>query len=258
MNELRADLEHALAALQAASQVLRRHAAAKVPFELKDGWSPVTAADREVDALLREMLPSRGDGWLSEESDDDETRLACGRVWIVDPIDGTRAFIAARPEYSVSIGLCVDGEPVLGAVGNPATGVIVAGGPGLGLVVEGSPQLAFCGPREALRVLASRSERRRGEWVRHEREGVEVLPMGSVAYSLALVAAGAADATWTLQQKHEWDVAAGTALVRAAGGEVWLPSGGAVRWNSRSPRFPSFAASGPGHRPRAEAALAGH
>lgn len=255
MNGLRADLQHALLALHAASLILRRHAVAKVPFELKDGWSPVTAADREVDALLRNLLPGPGDGWLSEESDDDETRLTRGRVWIVDPIDGTRAFVAGRPEYSVSIGLCVDGEPVLGAVGNPATGVIVAGGPGLGVVVEGSPQLAWRGSGGALRVLASRSEQRRGEWAQHEREGVEVLPMGSVAYSLALVAAGAADATWTLQAKHEWDVAAGTALVRAAGGEVWLPSGGPVRWNRRSPRFASFAASGPGHRPRAEAAL---
>ncbi|HEU4420122.1 MAG TPA: 3'(2'),5'-bisphosphate nucleotidase CysQ [Planctomycetota bacterium] len=248
------DLPAVRQALQRACEVLRRHAATDVAFELKDGSSPVTAADREVDALLRETLPGPGDGWLSEESDDDERRLACRRIWIVDPLDGTRSFVSRRPEYAVSIALVVDGVPVLGAVGNPAAGVSVIGGPGLGLEVHGDPALAWPGPADRLRVLASRSEWKRGEWRRFE-PTIQVLPQGSVAYKLALVAAGFADATWTLQPKHEWDVAAGTALVAASGGEVWLPRGGQVSWNQSRPRFRTFAAARPGMRARVEALL---
>jgi myo-inositol-1(or 4)-monophosphatase len=241
-------------ALHRASEVLRRHAKTDVPFELKDGWSPVTAADREIDALLREMLPGPGDGWLSEESDDDERRLSCRRIWIVDPLDGTRSFVSHRPEYAVSIALVVDGVPVLGAVGNPASGVSVVGGPGIGLEVRGDPALAWPEPAAPLRVLASRSEWKRGEWKRLQAV-IAVLPQGSVAYKLALVAAGFADATWTLNPKHEWDVAAGAALVAAAGGEVWLPRGGPVEWNKSRPLFRGFAAARPGLRPRIETLL---
>ena len=242
-------------ALQRAGEVLRRHGANDVPFELKDGSSPVTAADREIDALLRGMLPGPGDGWLSEESEDDARRLACRRIWIVDPLDGTRSFVARRPEYAVSIALVVDGVPVLGAVGNPASGVSVVGGPGLALEVHGDPALAWPEPAASLRVLASRSEWKRGEWTRFQAAAISVLPQGSVAYKLALVAAGFADATWTLNPKHEWDVAAGTALVAAAGGEVWLPRGGPVQWNKSRPLFRGFAAARPGLRPRVESLL---
>lgn len=249
------DLEHAVLALRAAGEILRRRAAEAVSYSVKECGGLVTEADHEVDAMLRARLPQADDGWLSEESEDDRTRLDCRRVWVVDPIDGTRAFIARRPEYSTSIALLVDGEPVLGAIGNSATGVLVYGGPGLGVMVEGTPELAWAGAPGDLRAIASRSELKRGEWQPFERPGTTAVPMGSVAYSLALVAAGAADATWTMYPKHEWDVAAGAALVRAAGGEVWLPRGGHLLWNRRSPRYLSFAACAPGLRERVRAAM---
>ncbi len=248
------DLAHARQALLQAMAVLRRHAATDVPFELKEGNSPVTAADREVDDLLRARLPRSGEGWLSEESDDDAARLSCGRVWVVDPLDGTRSFVAGRPDYSTSIALLQDGEPVLGAIGNPATGVVVVGAVGLGVTTEGDPRLPWPEPRRDLRLLASRSEMKRGEWAPWS-NSCDLLPMGSVAYKLALVAAGFADATWTLLPKHEWDVAAGAALVRAAGGEVWLPRGGHLLWNRARPRFLSFAAAAAGRRVAVESLL---
>lgn len=251
-----ADLEHAHAALREAMVVLSRHALGEVTFELKDGHSPVTAADLEVDALLRARLPRPGEGWLSEETEDDAGRLSCERVWVVDPLDGTRSFVAGRKDYSTSIALLSHGEPVLGAIGNPATGVTVLGGTGLGITVTGDPDLPWPEPRRDLRLLASRSEMKRGEWQPWS-ERCDLLPVGSVAYKLALVAAGHADATWTLSPKHEWDVAAGAALVRAAGGEVWLPRGGHLLWNRSRPRFLSFAAAGPGRRAAVEAMLAG-
>jgi len=239
-----ADLEHIAAALQQAAAVLLRHAAGKVTFTLKDADSPVTAADREVDDLLRRILPRAGDGWLSEESLDDGSRLQCRRVWVVDPLDGTRSFVAGRSDYAVSIALVEDGVAVLGGIGNPPSGVCVLGGPGLGVRTAGSIELAWpVAAGSALRVLCSRSEWRRGEWQRWQQPGLAVLPVGSVAYKLALVAAGAADATWTLQNKHEWDVAAGAALVRAAGGTVWIPGAGAPVFNRQRPLFPAFAAA---------------
>ncbi len=238
------DLGRIRAALRAASTALQRHLGAPIDYTIKQGHGPVTAADHELDALLRTMLPEAGEGWLSEESVDDAARLSCRRVWIVDPIDGTRSFVAGRPEYSISIALVEDGEPVLGGVCNPASGVTVLGGPGAGLMVEGEPKLVFPGrAREgALRVLASRSECRSGEWDAWLTSGdVDVLPISSVAYKLALVAAGFADATWTVWPKSEWDVAAGAALVRSAGGKVWAPGSGALRLNRAAPQFAGFA-----------------
>ncbi|MEO6595693.1 MAG: 3'(2'),5'-bisphosphate nucleotidase CysQ [Planctomycetota bacterium] len=257
MSASREDLQRVRVALQQACELVQKHAAGERPFELKDKGGPVTAADTEVDALLRGILPSPGDGWLSEESEDTPARLGCRRVWIVDPLDGTRAFVARRPEYSVSIALIEDGVPVLGAIGNPAMQVSVIGGAGLGVFVSGEPQLPWPVDDGGLRVLASRSEWKRGEWRGMEAKGCHVLPVGSVAYKLALVAGGFADATWTLQPKHEWDVAAGVALVVAAGGEVWLPRGGHLVWNRARPRFRSFAAARAGQRSRVDVLLRG-
>ena len=254
MSVTAADIERAVSGLGLAAEVLRRHAGGPIHVEMKDGWSPVTAADREVDVLLRSLLPGPGDGWLSEESEDDGQRVHCRRVWVVDPLDGTRAFVARRPDYSVSIALLIDGEPRLGAIGHPATGVTVVGGPGLGVQVHGTPGLPWPVLDERLRVMVSRSEWKGGEWA-HLDGHCQLLPCGSVAWELALVAAGVADATWTLHPKHEWDVAAGAALVAAAGGELWLPRGGHLRWNRSRPRFLSFAAAGAGHRAAAETLL---
>ena len=251
---LSADLQRALDGVQQAFVLLRHHAAEPVEYEHKHGGALVTAADLAVDDLLRTFLPGPGDGWLSEETVDDGPRRDRRRVWVVDPLDGTRAFVARRPEYTVSIALVVDGRPALGVVGNPVTGMIVAGGPTLGLCVEGAATLDWSLGDERPRLLVSRSEWRRGEW-QHLAAHCQLRPLGSVAYELALVAAGAADATWTMHPKHEWDVAAGAALIAAAGGESWLPRGGHLLWNRARPRFLSFAAAGPGQRERLAALL---
>jgi myo-inositol-1(or 4)-monophosphatase len=248
------DVERARTGLVAAAQILLRYATTELEVEWKDGWSPVTAADREVDSLLRSHLPQPGDGWLSEESVDDGTRLDRRRVWVVDPLDGTRGFVAGRHDYSVSIALLVDGVPALGAIGNPPSGAMVIGGPDVPLEVTSLPRVPWPAADDRLRVVVSRSEWKAGDWS-HLAQRCHLQPVGSVAWKLALVAAGAADATWTLQPKHEWDVAAGTALVAASGGDVWLPRGGHLRWNRRRPRFLSFGAAAAGVLPRAQALL---
>ncbi len=255
MNQASArDILRAKQALEEAMDLARWHAERGVEAEYKEGGSPVTVADREIDQLLRTQLPEAGDGWLSEETPDDEARLSCERVWVVDPVDGTRSFLAGRSDYSVSIALLIDRQPVLGAVGAPAQGVQIVGGVGHGVQATGEPDWQLPQDGQKPRVLALRSEMGRGDW-QHLEDLVSLQPVGSVAYMLAAVAAGSADATWTKYPKHEWDVAAGAALIHAANGECWLPRGGHMLWNRKSPRFLSFAAAGPEQRPRIDAHL---
>lgn len=239
----RSDLDRIARALDAAAEALEPYTPGAVAFEAKsERGDPVTEADLAVDGVLRRMLPVEGEGWLSEETADDPARLARKRVWVVDPLDGTREFVEGIPEWCISIGLLEDGVPVAGGVANPATGERVIGAVGHG-IVEGS---AAGRPRASgltgARVLASRSEVRRGEWDRAEYRDVDVVPCGSVAYKLACVAAGLADATWTLVPKHEWDVAAGVALVRAAGLDVWLRDGSSPTFNRPRPLLPNLLA----------------
>ncbi len=219
------DLARIEAGLDTAVDVLTRLGDRDLATTYKDGDDPVTVADVTVDDALRRSLPLDGDGWLSEETADSRDRLGRSRVWIVDPIDGTREFVEGIPEWTVSIGLVVDGTAVAGGIHNPATGERIVGAVGVGVTYEG----ARCPSRGTslldASVCASRSEVRRGEWSRFEGSVHHIVPTGSVAYKLALVAAGRLDATWTLLPKHEWDLAAGAALVVAAGGWVSLSDG---------------------------------
>jgi myo-inositol-1(or 4)-monophosphatase len=242
---LRRDLARIEDALRRAGALLVEYARRDLDVEHKSPGHPVTEADRAADDLLRGLLPEDGDGWLSEETVDDRARLEQRRVWIVDPLDGTKEFIAGIPEWSVSVALAEGGRPVAGGVYNPLAEHLVLGAVGLGVTLNGEAA-TMTDPADLAggRVLASRSEIKRGEWRRFEAAGLEVVPTGSVAYKLALVAAGLADATWTLCPKHEWDVAAGAAMVAAGGGEVLLPDGSTPAFNQPRPLFPGFLAAG--------------
>lgn len=232
--------------LIAAAQAIRPFSPGAVAFEQKAvTGDPVTAADHAANAVLRQILPRAGEGWLSEESADDPARLACERVWVVDPIDGTREFIEGVPEWCVSIGLVENGAPVAGGIYNPATDELVVGALETGVSFNGvATRVSDPADGQEITVLASRSEVKRGEWDGVGGGRYRVRACGSVAYKLGLVAGGRADATWTLVPKSEWDVAAGTALVRAAGGVVLLVDGTDPRFNKPKPTFPNFVAAG--------------
>jgi myo-inositol-1(or 4)-monophosphatase len=244
----RDDLARIEEALHRAIEVLSAFTSGAVESRRKEGGDPVTEADTAVDALLRNFLPRPGDGWLSEETEDDPARLAARRVWIVDPVDGTREFIAGIPEWSVSVGLVEDGRAVAGGVANPATGEIFLGAVGAGVTANG----AAAGVRDraglaGAEVLVSRSEARRGDWDGYG-GGFTLRPKGSIAYKLALVAGGLADATWTLKPRHEWDVAAGVALILAGGGKVMTAGtrgSGEPRFNQPEPRYTRLTAGSP-------------
>lgn len=251
------DLERIGEALQEALAVLRRFTPGEVAARRKTGDDPVTEADTQVDALLRRLLPRDGEGWLSEETTDDHSRLERRRVWVVDPLDGTREFVEGIPEWSVSVGLVVDGEPVAGGICNPATGELILGAKGEGVTLNGEPARVSARERlEGATVVGSRSEVKRGEWAGYREGSFQFRPTGSVAYKLGLVAAGLVDATWTLTPKHEWDVAAGVALVRAAGGVV-IPGGpDEERFNRPKPKLSRLIAAPPALVPQIQEEIA--
>lgn len=233
-------------ALQAAVSAVSCFIPGNVKADFKPGQDPVTEADRVSNEVLRKILTRDGEGWLSEESVDDKQRLNMDRVWVVDPLDGTREFVAGIPEWCVSVALVEQGRAVAGGICNPATSETILGSLEKGVTlngraVRGSQRASLAG---AL-VLASRSEVNRGEWERFRNAPFTIRPMGSVAFKLALVAAGVADATWTLVPKHEWDVAAGVALVEAAGGFVQDLQDNPVKFNSSSALLTGLVAGGP-------------
>jgi myo-inositol-1(or 4)-monophosphatase len=234
------------AALETARKIFERFTPGAIAAEYKAGHDPVTEADRAVDAALQKELLRDNEGWLSEETVDDFSRLSNRRVWVVDPLDGTREFVSGIPEFCVSIGMVEDGKPVAGGICNPATGEIFIGSIETGVTYNGKE--TFASKRASMQgalVLASRSEVNRGEWETFKSGSFEVKPMGSVAYKLALVSAGLADATFTLTPKNEWDVAAGAALVLSAGGSVQTLENTPLRCNNRNPLLSGLIASGP-------------
>ena len=218
---MNADLYRIQQALEAAREVLAEFTPGRIASRKKLGGDPVTEADVLLDRTLKDVLLRNGEGWLSEETVDDQSRLMKERVWIVDPLDGTREFIEGIPEWCISIALAENGKPIAAGICSPATGQIFLGSDEDGATLNGkSIQVSDKKDLDGAKILASRSEVRRGEWRRFAEAPFEVIPMGSVAYKLACVSAGLADGTFTLVPKNEWDVAAGVLLVEAAGGQV--------------------------------------
>jgi myo-inositol-1(or 4)-monophosphatase len=233
-------------ALEAAVESISTFIPGAVVAEFKVGDDPITEADRTANRALRQALQRDGEGWLSEESVDDSARLEYERVWVVDPLDGTREFVAGIPEWCISVGFVENGKAVAGGVCNPATGELFLGGVGQGITLN-DRAVRPSNRRELSEaiVLASRSEVKHGEWDGFRQAPFVTRPMGSVAYKLALVAAGLADATWTFAPKSEWDIAAGVALVECAGGFVRRIDNSPNLFNQKSTRLPGLLACGP-------------
>ena len=236
-------------ALKAADQVYRGFGSRRLAELKKTGGDPVTEVDLALDHVLKDSLLENGEGWLSEETADDSSRLECDLVWIVDPLDGTREFIDGLPEFCTSIAAVVGGEPIAGGVINPAAGIEIVGARGLGVRCNGAEVQAPSRPSAFDEVVASRSEVSRGEWSMVEAAGIVVRPMGSVAYKLARVAVGLDVSTWTPVPKHEWDVAGGAALLRAAGGDVVGLDGESLVFNQAHPWFSGVVAVPAGFEP---------
>jgi len=239
--------DHALMtdAVRAAGAIARDYFGGDVESWEKRPGHPVSAADLAVDKLLEERLrDQRPDyGWLSEESPDDGSRHRAKRTWMIDPIDGTRAFLRGRPEFSVTVALVAGGRPVLGAVYNPMTEEFYDAIAGGGARLNGRPAMVTDrGAVDGAHILVSRSEMQKKGWDRVF-DDCRVEAISSIALKLARVAAGAADATITLWPKNDWDVAAGDLLVAEAGGAAVRPDGSDLAYNDDPPRHPGLIAA---------------
>jgi myo-inositol-1(or 4)-monophosphatase len=231
-------------AARAAGKVILHWYEGDYTVQQKGSDSPVTEADTEANRCLHEQIIGAfpADGWLSEETSDSPARLDRKRVWVIDPLDGTKEFIKHIPEFCVCIGLVEDGQPILGVTYNPVRDEMFAAVRGSGTTLNGEPVAVSAKAELAdATVLASRSEVSRGEWKAFEGE-MRVDLTGSVAYKLALIAAGRADATFSLTPKNEWDVCSGAALILEAGGRFTTRAGEARRFNQADPLLPGIIA----------------
>jgi len=205
---------------------------------------PVSEADLAVDQLLHDRLTSaRPDyDWLSEESG--QERRGGRHRWVVDPIDGTRAFIDGKPEFTVCVALMTDNRPVLGAIFNPASNEFFEAAAGGGTRMNGKAVHAsgHADLNEA-RFLASRRTFERHGWLARTAKA-DFAYRNSIAYRMALVANGRYDAAISLSEKSDWDIAAADVVVTEAGGRVATAGGNPLTYDSDNNRHPSVIATG--------------
>jgi myo-inositol-1(or 4)-monophosphatase len=217
----------------------------------KSGGSPVTNADLEVDAYLTETLRgARPDyGWLSEETADDPARLSTRRLFIVDPIDGTVAFMKRKPWFSVALAVVEDGRVVAGVVHAPVLKETYAAERGGGASLNGEPIAASESVTlEDCAMLGDAQLFTRPGWAEPWPQ-MRVEKRNSIALRMAFVAAGAFDAALALGPKSDWDVAAGAVIAEEAGAKVSDASGRPFRFNRPDPRQASLVCAAPGVHP---------
>lgn len=238
-------------AAKAAGDLAERLRRDGLTVDYKAGDSPVTNADLAADALLKERLRGArpGYGWLSEETADDPDRLDRRRLFVVDPIDGTRDFLRGRPSWAVSIAVVEDHKPIAGVVFAPQIGETYAAAAGYGATLDGRPirasgtcQVEDCGMVGDSRMFAD--PRWPVPW-----PTMRIEQRNSTAYRMCLVAAGAFDAAMAMVAKYDWDIAAADLIVREAGGYSGDHLGNAFAFNGADPRQASLVCAAPGVAP---------
>lgn len=213
----------------------------------KSDGTPVTNADLEVDALLKDtLIRARPDyGWLSEETADDPARLTRQRLFVVDPIDGTRAYLKDRPWWAVSIAVVDAGRPVTGVVHAPDVAETYAAVAGQGARLNDAPIAPSAADAvEGCGMLGDKQMFAHPAWPTPW-PPMRVESRNSVAYRLCLVACGAFDAALALSSKREWDLAAADLIATEAGCRVTTHKGAALSYNRPVPRARSLVCAGP-------------
>jgi myo-inositol-1(or 4)-monophosphatase len=234
MTDRAADLELIGAAAAEAGRLALAIRKSGLEAASKRDGSPVSNGDLAVDELLTEMLRSaRPDyGWLSEETADNPDRLAADRVFIVDPIDGTTAYVGGQPWWAVSVAVVERGRAVAGVVHAPELEETYAATVGGGATLNGAPIRASL--REALAGAGMLADARlfKPQAGRPAWPEMAVARRNAIAYRMALVAAGQFDAAVSFTPKSDWDLAAGAVIAEEAGARVTDHLGQPLRFNS--------------------------
>jgi myo-inositol-1(or 4)-monophosphatase len=187
-------------------------------------------------------------GWLSEESEDDARRLETEFTFVVDPIDGTVAFLKGRPHFTICAAVVRGGEPLAGVVYNPISEECFTALAGEGAQMNGAAiHTSETNAVEHARMLGDKAMFAHPAWNDPPQIAwpeMEIETRGSIAYRLALVAGGNFDATIALSAKRDWDLAAADLIVREAGGRVTTHTGAPLRYNGRETIQPSVVAAG--------------
>jgi len=241
------DLTLLLEAAQAAGELACRLRDQGLDVDFKAGDSPVTNADLAADALLKERLRgARPDyGWLSEETGDDPARLEARRLFVVDPIDGTRAFAAGEPFWTVCVAVVEDARPIAAAVVAPQLDEAYAAAKGEGATLNGRTiQASRACDIQGCRMIAHPAMFEHEAWP-EPWPAMDIERRNSTAYRLCLVAAGAADATLTFAAKHDWDLAAADLIASEAGCFVGDHTGRPFAYNRAIPLQSSLVCAAP-------------
>jgi len=235
----------ATAMREAGALAMRTYRSASLKSWTKSGTSPVSEADIAVDHLLRARLGTLvpDAAWLSEETDDDRARLAVPDVWVVDPIDGTRAYIAGLEDWTISVALVRDGHPVLAALYAPVSDEMFLASRGNGAHLNDRP-LAVT-PAATIAGASFAGPQRYLDWVTGIKAGTTTVPkIHSLALRLARVADGTIDAAFTGGNSHDWDLAAADLLVHEAGGALTDFHGRSLTYNAAKPVHGALVAAG--------------
>lgn len=227
------DLDLLSAAVRDAGEIALKHFGKAPETKIKPDGTEVSAADLEVNDFLEHRLTgSRPDyGWLSEESEKDASKLRTSRVWIIDPIDGTRGFLKNSTDWTIAAALTENGHPTVGVVFAPARDEFYSAAKGLGATLNGAPiQTTSRTAISGAKIIAGRglykSKNWQGPW-----DNIDLIWSNSMAYRVCLVAKGDADATISISKKSDWDIAGAQPIIEEAGGKLTNESGVAPIYN---------------------------
>jgi myo-inositol-1(or 4)-monophosphatase len=239
-------------AARACGPLLRGAFQTEVTVWSKDDSSPVTDIDLALDEQLHKALRGARPhyGWVSEESEEHDPGVENQRTFIVDPLDGTRAFIRGLPEFCVALAVEEGRHTVAGAIYNPITDELFSAHRGGGALLNGAPMQVTQAPALENALMAGRDGFFTAQrWASNPWPSVRTEYKNALSYRLALVASGRFDGMIALGFKHDWDIAAGALIVSEAGGVVSDPWGAPLRFNTPEKRSPGLVAAGPALHP---------
>ncbi|MGH1369839.1 MAG: inositol monophosphatase family protein [Maritimibacter sp.] len=244
----RSDLELLMDAARQAGEISRGFFRRDVKaWEKPDSQGPVTECDLAVDEMLKDLLCTARPnyGWLSEETPDSTARLERETVFVIDPLDGTRAFIEGSPTWAHSLAVVHKGKPIAGVVYLPINDKLYVAARGEGAQLNGeSLHASTRADLTGAKMLATRPSFEAHNWVDAQVPDVKRSHRSSLAYRMSLIAQGQYDAMLTLRATWEWDIAAGALIIEEAGGIATDRKGDSLEFNNPHPQVNGVVAAG--------------